>query len=237
MVDQESAAKSYYEPNPRVIFSRLQSLLKPRLLLEVDYTRMIPLTMVLRCLRLSYYEVKKPGGREPTLARFPVTQLLGIIMHDAIERALDEGCYSEVAVISFRNPSIVGIADIVCPGWVVEVKTVGYLHSNLPRLTHVLQLRYYMFWLGRRGLLWYVDRRSGDFREYRYDNPLDVKGVELIYERAKALRDAIIEGKPPEPEPGSWCSTCNWRSYCPCSGGMCRISESLERLFEFAKKK
>ena len=206
----------------------------------------IPLTALFRCLRQTYYEAMESLGRiekrpaTVTVPRLLVTQVLGKMIHEVIEEAVSGlyDCLTEPRiVIPLGNGyALVAQPDLVCferigeeEGWVVvEIKTIGYI-KVAPRVTHLAQLKTYMLLTGsKRGLLWYIDRRNGETKEIIVEKPLPYSVFKEILSRARMLCESIEEGRPPEPEPGPWCSTCRWSPHCPLGGRREVDSLSLE---------
>lgn len=172
----------------------------------------ISVTEVTQCLRYSYFM-----RRKPICAPQVVPLLLGIEGHRIIAEYLqEEGFITERLVCGERDGiRLCGRVDAYHPdrNIVVEVKFVESPPKE-PYEDHEFQTQIYMAMLeAKMGYIVYYSRdplnRTRVFHVFPSDRVLDE-----AFERAKILRDALLNDKPPPAEKGRWCRWCQYRYEC-----------------------
>jgi len=174
-------------------------------------------TEVARCLRESYFRRTRPQAFMGTQA---VRAFIGKLVHEGLEslvvNALRSASHEVRRELDLGDVKVSGRADVVSVGdqeVIVEFKTCGDIPSE-PYQDHIKQLKYYMAMFGiRRGVLVYISR-DGEILPYivSLDSPKSV--MEEIAYRARALYEALTNGRPPKPEKGEWCGRCAYRFEC-----------------------
>jgi len=174
----------------------------------------IHVSEVVGCLRRAWYE-RRYGlvEAEPRHIVFAI----GNGVHEALQDYLGRrGWRAEVEVsVPISGFRLVGHADLFHPDTdtVVELKTTSKLPER-PYHSHLLQLNSYIYMLkARQGYVVYIQKRDGlvAVHRHRWDPQL----WRRVVERAKQLHKAILEKRPPRPEPGTLCNYCahKWRCY------------------------
>lgn len=97
--------------------------------------------------------------------------------------------------------------------YVVEVKSIKHL-PEAPLRHHVFQLQFYLAgYRLRRGFLVYLEKQALRHRIFPVD--FDPEVFRRLLERALSLHKALVEGKPPEPDPEAWeCPYCEFLGEC-----------------------
>ncbi len=166
------------------------------------------------CLRRAWYE-RKYGLVEahPRL----IIYAIGNGLHEALQDYLTRrGWQAEVELsVDAGGFRITGHADLYDPGRniVVELKTASRLPDK-PYRSHLTQLNAYLFMLRARvGFVVYIGKRDGFVRLFRHE--WDPQLWRRLLERARILYRAVVEDKPPRPEPGPLCDWCvhRWKCY------------------------
>ncbi len=170
------------------------------------------------CLRKAWYERKY--GLSEAHPRF-IVYAIGNGVHEALQAYLaGQGWLSEVeAYADLGGFKLAGHADLYHPenSIVVELKTASKTPES-PYRSHVMQLNAYLYMLrAKHGYVVYIKKKDGLVRVYRHQ--WDPELWRLLVERARTLHRAILENKPPRPEPSILCSFCPYALRCYASRG------------------
>ena len=176
----------------------------------------IHISDVTGCLLKSYFMRRRPFVTEAQAVIFRV----GEGLHTALQKYLHEKCgwsYEVEAKMRVEDKYggfwLVGHADLVSPdNEVVEVKTTSKIPEE-PYHSHVMQLNAYMYMLkAKAGYVLYVEKGSGRIRVFHV--PFSKKLWGEVVKRAIKLHEALVTGRPPEPEPGPICKHCPYKFDC-----------------------
>ena len=173
----------------------------------------IHVSEVAGCLRRAYYDRVAPM---PALDPSNVVMLLGSGLHEKLQGILSrDGWVPEYRVSrNLGDFTLEGHIDLYHPRERValELKTVGKIPDK-PYRSHGIQANTYHSLAGaRRTYIVYI-ARDGDVRVYpvRFSERL----LQETIDRARILREAILEKRAPPRERGPWCKSCpyKWRCY------------------------
>jgi len=175
------------------------------------------------CLRQSYYRYTVPKEiDEFTLGVFTIGELIHSWLEENFKACLQD-VETEVEVPPYKTAGfeVHGRADmVVAERFVVDFKTVSpnaFRYGDLPHLSHLKQLNFYMRQLRiREGAILYVDKYALRLQAYsaRYDPKLFKASIRQIRRLHRALTKKQLPPRHPSFPDKYPCSYCHYREEC-----------------------
>lgn len=178
-----------------------------------DDPNTIAVSEIARCLRKSYY--RRKGIKGEALERSNVTSFVGIAVHKLLlEYLSSKRGYLVNVHCEYRlreGITLVGEVDAVGYDHILEIKTSPAPPSFLIPYHHLQVVAYMRPLKKRRGYVIYISK-SGHLTIFEaYYSPVVFNRV---VQRAKVLRDALINNYTPEREYSPFCHSCEYVTRC-----------------------